>query len=410
MKRLFLVTGTLLLSSAMTFGAGYQLNLQGLRQLAMGGSGTAIPWDASVVFYNPGGLTAFSNVRAYASAQFIMPTVKYVQVPTGTYSAETQPQTFPTFNVYLGGPVVDRSPVSIGLGVYTPFGNGLMWSDDWTGRYMIQEVKLQSIFFQPTVSYRFSDAISAGAGFVYAIGSMKLRRALPLQNEGGRDGSAELKGDGNGIGFNVGIHIKATENIQVGITYRSQVNMNVDRGYASFKVPSSLSSEFPYTPFSTELPLPQVVSVGAGFTLTERLTLQTDVNFVGWSAYKALSFDFENNTSLLNDSYSPRKYKNTIAFRAGVHYMFSDRVSAMAGAAWDPSPVRDGYVSPELPDADRGVFTAGATYSPFEGFTILGAIEYVSSLKRNANFTSESFDGKYQTTAIAPGIGITYDF
>src|SRR5688572_24938005 len=116
MKRLFLVAGTLLLSSAITFGAGYQLNLQGLRQLAMGGSGTAIPWDMSTIFYNPGGLTEFTNVRAYASAQFIMPNVKYVQTPTGIYSSESQAQVFPTFNAYLGGPVVDKSPVSIGLG------------------------------------------------------------------------------------------------------------------------------------------------------------------------------------------------------------------------------------------------------------------------------------------------------
>lgn len=410
MKRFFLVTGTLLLSSAMTFGAGYQLNLQGLRQLAMGGSGTAIPWDMSTIFYNPGGLTEFTNVQAYASAQFVMPTVKYVQVPTGTYSSLTQSQVFPTFNAYLGGPVVDRSPVSIGLGIYTPFGNGLKWDDDWSGRYLIQEIKLQSIFFQPTIAYRFNDYVSLGAGFVYAIGNMHLRKAIPIQDQRGRDATGELKGDGSGVGFNVGLHIRPTENIQLGITYRSQVNMKVKRGYASFSVPSSLNTEFPYTAFNTELPLPQVVSLGGGFKVSERTTLQVDLNFVGWAAYDTLSFDYNDNTTLLQDSHSPRRYKNTIALRAGVHYMFSDKVAGMLGAAWDPSPVKEGYVSPELPDANRGVFTGGVSYKPAERLTLLGTVEFVSAVKRTGSFTIESFEGKYQTNAFTSGIGLTYDF
>jgi long-chain fatty acid transport protein len=410
MKRLFLVAGTLLLSSAITFGAGYQLNLQGLRQLAMGGSGTAIPWDMSTIFYNPGGLTEFTNVRAYASAQFIIPNVKYVQTPSGIYSSESQPQVFPTFNAYLGGPVVDKSPVSIGVGIYTPFGNGLKWDDNWTGRYLVQEVKLQTIFFQPTVSYRFNDVVSLGAGFVYAIGNVQMRKALPFTGQDGKEGSAELKGDGSGVGFNVGLHIRPTENIKFGISYRSQVDMKVKRGYANFSVPSTVSSQFPYTSFSSTLPLPQVLSIGAGFVLSERTTIQADINFVGWAAYKSLAFDFTDNTSLLMDSESPRKYKNTFAFRAGVHYMFSDHVSAMLGAAYDPSPVRDGFVTPELPDANRGIFTGGLTYKPGERFTILGSVEFATTAQRTANFHAENFDGGYQTNAFISGLGITYDF
>ena len=61
MKKHVLIATTLMLSSAMSFGAGYQLNLQGLRQLAMGGGGTAVPWDMSIIFYNPGGITSFDH-------------------------------------------------------------------------------------------------------------------------------------------------------------------------------------------------------------------------------------------------------------------------------------------------------------------------------------------------------------
>src|ERR1044071_2972277 len=156
----------------MSYGAGYQLNLQGLRQLAMGGSGTAVPWDMSTIFYNPGGMTSMDHWQVSASAIAVMPHIKYVESP-GTYAAETQGQTFVPFNVYAGGPTSWRSPVSIGIGIYTPFGSGVKWDDGWRGRYLVQEIKLHSLFIQPTVSYRFSDVVSAGIGLIYATGRME---------------------------------------------------------------------------------------------------------------------------------------------------------------------------------------------------------------------------------------------
>lgn len=410
MKKQLLLTGALLFSTAMSFGAGYQLNLQGLRQLAMGGSGTAIPWDAATMFYNPGGLSEFEHVTAYASGQFVMPHVKYVQSPTGVYSAETKNQTFTTFNVYVGGPIVNKSPISIGLAVYTPFGTGLKWDDNWTGRFIVQEIKLSTVFFQPTISWRLNEIVSIGGGFVYAAGSMDMKRAIPVQNQDGTNGQASLNGNARGVGFNLGIHLKASEKVMIGFNYRSRVNMKVKRGYADFAVPSSQESSFPYTAFTSTLPLPQVGTLGVGFKASETITLQADVSYTGWSAYENLSFDYEQNTSLLLDTRSPRHYKNTLSIRGGAHLKLSEKVCAMLGAGWDPSPVRDGYLAPELPDADRAIFTGGFTYKPFEKFTVLGAFEYVSTAKREGSLEAENFKGKYQTKAFTPGIGVTLDF
>jgi long-chain fatty acid transport protein len=82
----------------------------------------------------------------------------------------------------------------------------------------------------------------------------------------------------------------------------------------------------------------------------------------------------------------------------------------MLGGAYDASPVRDGYVSPELPDANRWVITGGLTYKPISKLTIMAAVEYVTSEKRDAMFLPANFSGKYQTKAITPGIGVSYDF
>src|SRR4051812_33616579 len=100
-----------LLSTITTFGAGYQVNMQGLRQLAMGGSGTAWPWDASTIFYNPGGLARLKGIQAYASVGFIMPSTAFGNTMS---HATTERQTFTPFNLYVGGPIQQDSKFALG--------------------------------------------------------------------------------------------------------------------------------------------------------------------------------------------------------------------------------------------------------------------------------------------------------
>jgi long-chain fatty acid transport protein len=82
----------------------------------------------------------------------------------------------------------------------------------------------------------------------------------------------------------------------------------------------------------------------------------------------------------------------------------------MAGAAYDPTPVRNGYVSPDLPDADRVVLTCGATVRAARGLVIMAAFEGVNSVKRGASYDYGGFSGVYKTTAAAPAIGLYYNF
>ncbi len=412
MKKPLLLIGSVLLSSSIAFGAAFQLNLQGIRQLAMGGTGAAVPWDASTIFYNPAGLSDLGHVQAYASIQALTPRTRWIATPTGAPGdmADANNRTYTPFNVYVGGPIADKSRIGLGVAVYTPFGTGIKWDDNWAGRYSIQEIQLQSIFIQPTISYKVNDIISVGGGFVFATGNIDLRKAVPLQSQSGADGAAELKGNANGVGYNIGLHLNATDWLQFGITYRSGVNMKVNRGYATFTVPSSLSSQFPYTAFKSNVNLPRVVTIGWGFKPTRNLTIQADGNFVGWSSYDSLRFDYETNTASLQDVHTPRRYKNTFAIRLGAHYKINDRFAVMVGGAYDPSPVKDGYLSPELPDANHYTATGGITFKPMRRMTIMGVFEYVFTDKRTGVVMADNFGGQYQTKIINPGIGVSFDF
>lgn len=410
-----IIAASLMLSAMTSFGAGYQLNMQGLRQLAMGGTGTAWPWDASTIFYNPGGLARLNGIQVYGSAMMVMPNTAFGnRDQSGVVSSNEQSvsQSFMPFSFYLGGRIHEDSRFALGIGINTPFGNRLSWNDNWLGKYMVQSVELKTVFFQPTISFRASEWLSVGGGFVFGTGVLEYNRALPVHGIQGADiddGRSHLRGSATGVGFNLGAQIKARENLQFGLTYRSQVNMDVNGGAAKFTVPASLSDSFPTTRFDTRMPMPQVASIGMGWRLGD-VTLQLDVNYTGWNSYDSMRIDFAKTTSTLQNIRAPRMYRNTLTPRAGLSYKLGRVVALMGGAAYDPTPVTTGFVSPDLPDADRIVLSCGMTVKPLPGLTIMAAFESVNSVKRNGSYDYAGFNGVYQTTVFTPGLGLYYNF
>ena len=415
-----LLAASLLLSAVTSFGAGYQLNLQGLRQLAMGGTGAAWPWDASTIFYNPGGLARLKSIQVYASGLAIMPGTAFGnQVNSGNTgtSVTTKAQTFMPFNFYIGGPVQEDSRIALGLGIYTIAGEGLDWGNNWLGKYIVQSIQLQAVCFQPTISYRVSNFLSVGGGFVYGIGNLDLRQALPIHGTKGPffgplydEGEAHLHGNASGQGFNLGAQFRFSDKVQMGLTYRSQINMGIGGGTATFTVPTSLKSEFPNTNFDTQLPIPQVATIGIGLRPVEHLTLQFDLSYTGWNSFDSLRINFAKQTSSLHNMHAPRHYRNTVTPRIGAAYKLGKVVSLMLGGAFDPTPVTNGFVSPDLPDADRIIVTGGIAIKPMPRFTILTAFEGTSSVKRAATYDYGNFNGTYKTEAATVGLGIYYNF
>jgi long-chain fatty acid transport protein len=410
-----LLAAAFLMSAITSYGGGYQLNLQGLRQMAMGGTGTAWPWDASTIFYNPGGLARLHGVQAYGSLALHMPATSFgnqMQSGMNSTSVLSDPQTIVPFNIYVGGPVQEDSRIALGLGVYTPFAIRNDWGTNWLGKYSVQSVSFKCTFIQPTISYRAAEWLSIGGGFVYAIGTYDMQRALPvqsLQNNRLVDGTMHLRSNVTGVGYNLGLQFRASENLQFGLTYRSQVNVGTGSGNADFTVPTILRDSFPDTQFDTQIPLPWTLSAGMGWRLNN-LTLQLDLNYTGWEANKELFFNFAKNTTYLQNIHEPRNYRNTLTTRIGACYKISRVVALMAGMSYDPSPVTNNFVSPDMPDADRFTGSFGITVKPMPAFTIIAAYEGMSSSMRSAKYDYGNLNGSYRTVSATPAIGFYYIF
>ncbi|SHI35390.1 long-chain fatty acid transport protein [Hymenobacter daecheongensis DSM 21074] len=422
-KSLLLVGGALLTGTAASAG-GYQVTLAGQKNNGMGGVGVGLSLDQAAMFYNPGALAMVKERGVQLGVNGTIARQAF-RAENGSTQRELQNTTTTPFNLYAGfGPTEGK--FRAGIAVYTPFGNKLQYADGWEGRFALTQIDLKAIYVQPTFSYAVTENLSVGAGLmVLALGSVNLQRDVPSQDSEGKFGSIELDGKAkNKLGFNAGVFFKPSEKLSLGISYRSKIDAQVEDGDVTFTgLSNTAAASFQATKFNATLPLPATTSIGIGIMPNEKLTIGLDVNFVEWSAYRTLRFDFDkpisdSKTGLPTTfSESKRNYDDALTFRIGGQYQVTSGLTVRAGGTYDNSPVKDGFLTPETPDADRITGTLGASYKFGEKFSVDLSTQFVNLKKRTItqqdllnNGTTDRVAGTYKTQVVVPGIGLNYTF
>lgn len=403
----WLLAGVLIPGSVLA--GGFKIALQGQKQIGMGHTGVGFSQDAATVYFNPAGM-GFARSGISAGVNLLMPSTSFLDANTNQITNSTS-QVFTPLSLF--GNVALNKKVNFGLGVYTPYGSGIMYPANWTGRYILNRIDLKVVYIQPTLSVKLSEKFSIGAGFIYSQGHVGLERDLPLSsNQGNTTASVKLDGRASGIGFNAGAYFKASERFSIGMAYHSKVNMEVEKGDATFNdVPMALSSSFPEANyFSSELPLPSELAAGFSYKLTSRLTAAVDFNLTFWKSFDTLSFDYQTNSAALADSKSPRLYENASAIRLGFQYLASEGLQLRAGAFYDQTPVKDGYVAPELPDNNKVGLTLGASARLHDKLVLDLSLLYEDVPERNQTNKETGLAGTFQTRVFSPGVGLTYLF
>jgi len=399
---------SILFSTSIGLSQGFQVNFQGQKQQAMGCAGTALQKDGASLFFNPGASAFAKENSVNVATTPIFSNVMYVDSATNGVYRTVNPVGTP-FSAYGLFQLKEDGKLKLGIAAYTPFGSTVQWEKNWIGRFAITRLELKAIFIQPTISYRISDKIGIGAGFIYSTGNMNLQKDIPVQFEDGTFAKAELAGKASGFGYNLGILFNATDKLAIGLNYRSKVQMNLKDGEATFTVPNGLDPNFPDGKFVGGLPLPQVTTLGFSYKFDDKWAFVLDINHVGWKAYDTLAFDYEQNTESLSDTKSARDYKNILAFRAGASYKLMENLELRFGGGYGLTPVQNGYVTPETPDANRAYGTLGLGYELGKHFEI-DASCYYTQLKRADINNETNLTGTFTTKALAVGLGFIYKF
>ena len=416
MRKLLSLT-LLALAGSTAFAGGYRVSIQGQKQLAMGHTGVAVVNSAEVAFFNPAGMAYLDkkfNVSVGANALFA--NVKF-QNSTYNWTAESKNVGTP-FSVYATYKLNDW--LTAGLAVYTPYGSAVDWDQDWQGAHLVNNIDLQAIFIQPSISVRIGEHFSVGGGPIYATGSVNFNRNLSMNpllsdSEGNpTDVTIDAKGI-NAWGYTAGFMFNPTDKMRIGMNYRSEIIMEARDGDATYSdVPSFVP--LTNTTFDADLPLPAELTVGLSYEVTDKLLFAFDYNRTMWSVYKALDVKFGNGTESLN----PRNYQNSSTYRVGTQYKANDKFTFRAGWYFDESPVQDGFFAPETPRNDSMGYTGGLTYQLNSKLGIDFSFLYLhfDEVDNSYDYSTDpitgqpnpDFGGTYKSVVFSPGIGITYGF
>ncbi len=412
-KVLFLAV--LVLSCASAFAGGYRVSIQGQKALAMGHTGVAVINSSELVFFNPAGLVYLEDrLNISVGVSGVFSNVAYQNTETGANARTDSPVGTP---LYLYASYKATDWLSVGLGIYTPYGSEVKYEDDWAGSHLVNNIDLKAIYIQPTVSIKLSQYFSVGGGPIYVTGGVNFNRNLnrTLTDLDGNRSEVTIDAQGvNAWGWTASAMFSPTEKFRIGATYRSEIILDAEDGEADFEnIPNSPLTPFADTTFNASLPLPAEMTVGLSYEFCDKLLFAFDYNRAFWDVYESLDIDFADPN--IPDSKNLRNYKNASTYRFGLQYKATDMFTLRAGYYFDESPVQDGYFAPETPRNDSNNYTAGLSFNVGKRLAIDASFLYVKFKEINASYdyylengVAAPFSGTYKSNAFVPGLGLTY--
>lgn len=443
MKKIIALACAIMLPLSYASAEGYQVNSQSAKQAGMGHVGAAMKLGAESMHFNPAGL-GFLNKTIDLSAG-ISGVFSSGEYTNGSY--KHKPDNDPSTPLYFYGGFKIYDFLSAGVSVTNPYGSAMDWGKNWAGSHLIQDISLKSFSIQPTVAFKIGDRLSLGAGMMIMFGDFSLSRALIASSDLAAAAAANpvleplaqkykditpvaatLTGDaGVRLGFNVGAMFDVTNQITVGVSYRSKVKMKVPEGTAVLSYANELELKpilgamippLDQGTFEAELPLPSNLNIGISYKPIDRLLLSGEVQFVGWGAYKELNVQFWQE-GLKGYSLTAKKdYKNSRIYRIGGEFATTDRLDLRLGFYFDESPVKEEFLNPETPSMNKLGTTVGLSFRPLEKLSVDVAFSYVTGFGRDGSYTDVSpvtqqprvFEGHYKIRAFTPSIGLAYSF
>jgi long-chain fatty acid transport protein len=363
---------------------GWKIQLQGGKALGAAYAGRSVLFDdASVTWFNPSGMTALDGDWTLSAAAPLI-TYQLDYQDTGSFSVlgqalqgDASPDggtTAAVPHVYLVKRLNARW--RLGFGFNAPYGLGTNYGETWVGRYHATETTLTVFNLNPSLAVRLNDRVSLGFGLdvqrstatlanMIDFGSVGAALGLPLAPQG-HDGKVEFKGSDWAAGFDVSVWAGLTEDMRLGVAYRSQIDHTLS-GTADFTVPSEAAALtaggvlFADTGARTILPMPHELSISASHQPDDEWLLLGDFTWTRWSVFRQLLLVFDNTAQL--PVRQAADWDDGIRLAIGARRRIDARWSVRAGLAYETVPVPDETRTPRLPEDDNTWLSAGATYA-----------------------------------------------
>lgn len=458
LKKTAFILSAALLSTAVQ-ASGYHFGTQSVNAQGTANAAAAEAADASTIFYNPAGLTKLDSSQISVNANIVFPSIHYEAESATDFTgipvqgSKSGKITKTTVAPHVYGAYKASDDVTLGLGVYVPFGSATEYEKDSVLRHNINKLGLTTIAIEPVVAWKLNDRHSFGAGIIAQHTSAELRKYADwgikqkaVAKASGKpdaaiaaaiqaDGHADVKGSDWGFGYQLAWMWDINDRARVGVNYRSKVSHTLE-GTAEWAADgaavkqawdSGAMAALGYVPnekASVKIVTPESLSVHGMYRATDKTNLFGDVTWTRHSRFNKAELVFENTKKVVNGQ-SDRtiitpNWRNTYKVAFGGSYQVTEPLQLRAGIAFDKSPVKSAEDRMNsLPDGNRIWFSVGAKYQLGKNHVIDAAYSHIhinDTVYRTGKASGNDVDSRgtssarFKNKADILGLQYTYKF
>jgi len=368
--------------AAEAHAGGFYLQEQSVRGTGRAYSGEVADTGVASLWWNPASI-ARSGREAYVGAHGIIvdgsvtnrgSTITYPNGLTVPISGEPralkpiEPGFLPNFAIAT--PIGDR--FAAGVLVSAPFNFTTKYTPTAFTRYDAQTSDLRTIDIQLTGAMKVTDWLDVGASANAERSKATLSSAFPNLSPLLPDGFNELRGDGWDWGWGVGAQAHF-DRLTLGASYKSKIDHKLDgTARVSGLLPPLPAAANRVTDASATFTTPWIATLGARYALTDQLTLNGQVQRIGWGEFDAIRIRSPAGLQVIEQN-----YKDVTTGGVGVDYAMNPALTLRAGVQYDPTPTPDIGRTARVPDGDRWLFGVGATGNMGERLKVDAGLAYI---------------------------------
>lgn len=348
-------------------GGAYQINSQSAWSAGQADATVARVSTPEAMFYNPAGIAGIRGFAFTGGITFAQLAMTYDDVnPSGAQPANYE-GVGPIPNLYAAWGISDR--LTLGVGMFAPYGLGGDWTDGWAGRQRLQKAALRAMYFQPTLGWRLTDNLHVGIGVALVAGQMVMEQKIGLAEDtnpelsaGDIEATAEFTGHTLTVAPAIGVIYRPLRDFSVGLRYRMGVEPDFE-GQVDFRdVPREFQAMLvDQDATMRDMPMPHAIQAGVAYNLGW-LSAEADVNFTTWSQLDRLKLEFDDDAL---DNELKFDCKDTFSYHLGVEARLDrwvDRLRVRAGAAYETTPFPTETIHPFVPDTGSVNVALGSSY------------------------------------------------
>ena len=389
--------------------ASYQLNDYSVTNLGRSYAGQGIMGDDySAIAYNPAGMTLMKKSG-------LQQVVNLINVKSDVHGLEgnadkkgkmdfwqPMPAGFAQYNV--------NDKLSLGLGIYAPYGLKTLYKADWFGNEAAILSKLAIVDFNLSAAYKFNQhwsfGISGIARYIYG----RMTQKFSIDNVPGQgDINFNVHGWSKTAAF--GLMYEHNENTRFGVSYRLRSAQTAKGTFKSKHPYISRLNRMDHTWANPDLPETLTFSAyhrykKVGFSGTARWTHWTS-SFPDFIVYSDSPL-FQPSGKKQTDY----RYKNTWTLSGGVDYYYCKNLTFRFGGGWDESPTNGAKRRTiRIPDNDRWWMSVGASYMKNNWQIDVGYAHLIAKTGKVLDPTIPDVHAKYKhTTSNILGVQVQYKF